>query len=246
MSSNTPVVVAPGKVLIHLLHIRKTGGTVLKHALDASARMDRCEILQHGHGTLLRHVPQGEQVIFFLRDPLTRFVSGFYCRQRQGLPRYNSPWKPDERAAFEQFSSPNELARTLCSSDRARRQLAWTAMGSIQHLCSTLTWLEGEAYLRSRLPDLFYIGFQETLNRDFESLKHKLGLPEDLRLSDDEVAAHRAPAHFSYHLDDVAKANLREWYDADQRMVDFCRTHAAQINGRPFPGEKASAVYPPP
>jgi Sulfotransferase family len=221
------------EITVHVLHVPKTGGTVLKHALEAYPRTDRCAIIQHAHGTFLRDVPAGEQVIFLLRDPLTRFVSGFYSRQRNGYPRYNGSWKPGERAAFERFSSPNELARTLSSSEREQRQLAWSAMGSIQHLCSTLAWLEGEAYLRSRLPDIFYIGFQETLNQDFDYLRPKLGLPEELKLSDDEVVAHRNPAHLDYHLDDLAAANLREWYQADQRLLDFCRSHAPQVNARP-------------
>jgi len=215
---------------IHLLHLRKTGGTVLKHVLEAYAHTSECTIIPHGHSTVLRDVPLGEKVIFFLRDPLTRFVSGFYCRQRQGSPRYNSPWKPAERAAFERFQSPNDLARTLSSPDPTERELAWSAMGTIQHLCSTLTWLESEAYLRSRLPDILYIGFQEALSRDFECLKKKLNLPAGLRLTEDEVEAHRHPPHLDYQLDALAVANLREWYEADQHILDLCRLHAPQVN----------------
>jgi Sulfotransferase family len=218
--------------VVHLLHVRKTGGTALWHALEAHARTDRRVVVHHGHGTRLRDVPPGEQAMFFLRDPIRRFVSGFYCRQRQGLPRYNSPWKPDERAAFERFQGPNELARTLSSEDDAQRDLARAAMGAIQHLCSTLTWLESEAYLLSRLPDIFYIGFQETLNEDFERLKQKLDLPAELGLTDDEISAHRNPAHLDYHLDATAVANLRAWYQADQRMLDLCRARAAEVNAR--------------
>jgi hypothetical protein len=235
--------VAPGELraclVIHLLHIRKTGGSALWHAIKAHARTDRRAIIHHPHTTLLSHVPRGEKAIFFLRDPLTRFVSGFYCRQRQGLPRYDSPWKHGERAAFERFHTPNELARTLSSPHRVQRELAWAAMGNIQHLCSTLTWLESEAYLRSRLPEIFYIGFQETLNEDFEHLKQKLSLPAPLRISDDEVAAHRNPAHLDYHLDDLAVANLRAWYETDQCILDFCRTHAEELNRRAAPVQGA-------
>jgi hypothetical protein len=222
----------PGLV-VHLLHIGKTGGTALWHALEPHARTDRHVIVHHPHTTVLRDVPPGEKALFFLRDPLTRFVSGFYCRQRYGRPRYNSPWKPGERAAFERFHTPNELARDLWSPDRAQREHAWAAMGSILHMCSTLTWFESETYLRSRLLDIFYIGFQETLNEDFERLKEKFALPTSLRLTDDEVAAHRNPAHLDYRLDDLAVANLRAWYEADQRILDFCRTHAAAVNERP-------------
>jgi MoaA/NifB/PqqE/SkfB family radical SAM enzyme len=218
--------------VIHLLHVRKTGGTALKHALEGHLFTERYVIIGHDHPTRLRDVPLGEQAVFFLRDPLTRFVSGFYCRQRNGQPRYNSVWTTGERAAFERFQSPNELARTL-SSGGVEGELARTAMVAIQHLCSNLTWLESEEYLLSRLPDIFYIGFQETLNADFEGLRQKLGLPADLRLTDDEIAANRNPSHLEYNLDEVAVANLRDWYAADQRMVEFCRRRAAELNERP-------------
>jgi hypothetical protein len=225
--------------VIHLLHVRKTGGTVLWHGLAAHARTDRYSIVHHPHATLLRHVPPGELAVFILRDPITRFVSGFYCRQREGRPRYDSPWKAGERLAFAQFASPNELARSLSSPRRAEREAAWAAMGTIQHLSSTLTWLESEEYLRSRLGDLFYIGFQKTLNEDFERLKEKLGLPAELTLTDDEIEAHRNPAHLDYHLDERAVANLRAWYEADQRILDYCRTHAAEVNARLIPARGA-------
>jgi hypothetical protein len=229
---------APGEreagLVVHLLHIRKTGGTVLWHALEPHARTDRAVLVRHPHATQLRDVPPGEKAVFFLRDPLTRFVSGFYCRQRQGRPRYDSPWKAGERVAFERFHTPNELARALSSSDRVRREHAWAAMGTIQHLCSTLTWLESEEYVRSRLDDVFYIGFQETLRDDFERLKEKLGLPAEMRLSEDAVEAHRNPQHLDYRLDDLAAANLRAWYESDQHILDFCRTQAAAVNERRF------------
>src|SRR5579871_4622690 len=219
-------------VVVHLIHVRKTGGTALKHAFDAHPRTDRYRILHHGHGTLLRDVPPGDKAIFFLRDPVARFVSGFYCRQRMGRPRYNSPWTVNERAAFERFQAPNQLASALSSADESERSCAQSAMRAIQHLCSVFTWLESEAYLLSRLPDIFYIGFQETLDEDFEGLKLKLGLPPELRLSDDEVLSHRRPAHLDGHLDELAVANLRAWYEADRKIIDLCRWLSPEINGR--------------
>jgi hypothetical protein len=219
-------------VVVHLIHVRKTGGTALKHAFDAYPRTDRYRILHHGHGTLLRDVPPSEKAIFFLRDPVARFVSGFYCRQRMGQPRYISPWTANERAAFEHFRTPNELASMLYSADESERSLAQEAMRAIQHLCSVFTWLESEAYLLSRLPDIFYIGFQETLSEDFERLKRKLGLRSELRLSEDEVLSHRRPAHLDGHLDDLAVENLRTWYETDRKIIDLCRMLSAQINGR--------------
>jgi len=80
-----------GKQLIHFLHIGKTGGSAIKYALTQYSVSGRYAIYLHSHNFRLRDVPIGESVFFFLRDPISRFKSGFYSRQRQGQPRYFVP-----------------------------------------------------------------------------------------------------------------------------------------------------------
>ena len=84
-----------GREVVHLLHIGKTGGTALKTALAGAASPTHVLILED-HPTRLRSVPVGERVAFFVRDPLTRFVSGFLSRQRKGRPRYFHDWSAEE------------------------------------------------------------------------------------------------------------------------------------------------------
>src|SRR5689334_1107802 len=84
---------------VHLLHVGKTGGTAVKHAL-AGVVTEQFRIVAHSHDITIRDVPIGEHVVFFVRDPISRFVSGFYSRQRQGRPRYDVPWSPNESIAF--------------------------------------------------------------------------------------------------------------------------------------------------
>ena len=59
--------------------------------------------------SILNDVPAGEKVVFFTRDPVSRFISGFYSRKDgdhgtrfRGLPARKPP--------FPEFSTPNELA----------------------------------------------------------------------------------------------------------------------------------------
>jgi hypothetical protein len=213
-----------GKKMVHLLHIRKTGGSAIKHALAPHLETSRYVIHLHSHGFRLRDVPEGDGVVFFVRDPISRFVSGFFSRQRQGQPRYFSPWTPDERIAFEHFSTPNELAAALFSSDEEMAALAEKAMKSIRHVKSSYwKWLESEEYLRYRIPDIFFIGFLERLSEDFQALKSKLGLPAGVVLPDDDVLAHRSPANLDKSLEDGAVENLRRWYKDDFRLVSMCR-----------------------
>ncbi|MCZ6836891.1 MAG: sulfotransferase family 2 domain-containing protein [Planctomycetota bacterium] len=207
-----------------MIHIGKTGGSVIKHALESLPPNERYDFQCYTHHTRLKKIPVGDHCFFFLRDPISRFISGFNSRKRQGKPLYFYEWKPGERIAFETFHSPNELALALSHRKRAHRLRANQAMNKIRHVKrSYWYWFRDESYFRSRLDDLFFIGFQETLNADFEILKKKLSLPEDLSLSNDEVIAHKNPDHLDKHLDDQAIENLKQWYAKDYEFMDLCR-----------------------
>ena len=135
-----------GKQIVHLLHIRKTGGTALRHALESYPASSHYEVVIHHHGATLADVPLGDQVVFALRDPASRFVSGFMSRQRQGRPAHFDPWTPGEAKAFGRFSSPDELACALSSDDVDRKRDAVRAMDEILHLRFHYSdWLIAEA-----------------------------------------------------------------------------------------------------
>ena len=199
-----------GKRIIHLLHIGKTGGTAVKEALKPYLSGESYEVVCHRHGTTLREIPDGDGVIFFLRDPISRFVSGFYSRQRKGRPRYNVPWSPGEAKAFRRFGTPNQLALALSSENDRKRRVAIESMGSIQHVRDSFwSWFDNESYFQSRIPAIEFIGFQETLDRDFEALKGRLHLPEEAVLPKDDQGSHKNPEVVDKRLDDEATINLK-------------------------------------
>jgi hypothetical protein len=206
--------------MIHFLHIGKTGGTALVHALK---QQEVWQVVIHEHTDTLKKVPIGDGVFFFLRNPITRFVSGFISRQRQGQPRYFFPWSKGEALAFKKFSTPNALAEALSSSNAADRDEAVMAMKSIQHVRDSYWyWLDSPTYLRSRSPDILFIGQQEHLNNDVRVLaKHLKCGP--LALPDDDVAAHRNPSHADKSLTETAVANLCTWYRKDFIALHMCR-----------------------
>lgn len=232
---------------LHFLHIGKTGGTALVYALNqhgycvqspqrAQANMpdiydlnthdenSPLTIYIHPHNEPLRSVPVGKKVFFFLRDPISRCISGFYSRQRQGQPRYNSSWSKGEQQAYEQFSTINELGLALSSKNRDEKALAQKAMRNIQHVRDSYwMWFESEEYFRSRQGDIFFVGFQENLATDFEKLKAKLKLPANVSLPNDVVLAHKNPADVDKKLDQVAQQNLRRWYKDDYRLIALCK-----------------------
>lgn len=217
---------------LHVLHVGKTGGTALNHVLVEHANMARYKLVFGGHELTLAGIPDGERFMFFIRDPLSRFVSAFNSRLREGRPRYHYPWREEERAAFAVFKTPDELAAALSSADAEERAQAEQAMHGIGHLNTRYSfWFGDEAAFRARLPDLFFVGFQERLDEDFELLKRKLGLPPRADLPRGE-AAHQAPAGFDTRLGETARANLERWYADDLAFVELCRELASRMNVR--------------
>ena len=212
-----------GKRLINLLHIGKTGGSAIGHALEPYF-ISRHQIIKfRRHRVRLIDIPKGESVAFFLRDPISRFVSGFHCRQRQSRPRYYVPWLPGERRAFKEFHTPQQLALALSSPNEEKKASAHRAMRCIFHIKRPYRfWFESEEYFLSRLPDIFFIGFQERLTEDFSILKTKLGLSEYIELPNDDIIAHRTPMGLDKRLTDEARENLQTWYQDDYRFIDLC------------------------
>jgi hypothetical protein len=224
-------------VTVHFLHIGKTGGSAIKDAL----RRERLAywnpknahrypetplggIHLHHHSFRMAHLPPGDLVFFFLRDPVARFVSGFESRRTKGRPRYDYEWSPEERVAFEAFPTAQRLAVALAGPDSDERRKAVAAMRTIRHLGFMQRQVGRPRQLRERLGQVLHIGRQETLAVDWEQIKARLELPADLELPTDPVRAHKreegtAPAGA---LDEEAVRALRDWYARDYRLLDYC------------------------
>ncbi len=213
--------------VVHMLHIGKTGGTALKHALRACPGPESLRLLLHGHVVPLSAIPLRDEVFFFLRDPVSRYVSGFNSRLREGRPSNQRSWTPGERRAFERFGTPDELARALSADDQRVSAEARDAMARIGHVRYPLSrWLGDAELLRKHRDRIVLIGCVDTLESDFERLKDALGLPASCRLPDSDDAAHRAPSNGSNGstaLSDEAVVNLRQWYRADYDLIEACR-----------------------
>ena len=98
------------KVIIHCMHIGKTGGTAIKFAMNlkGSPYVDnKYIIIGHRHSFLLNDVSLCEKCFFFVRDPVERFVSAFYSRKRKGMPRIYREWNKGEKLAFFKFNTPD-------------------------------------------------------------------------------------------------------------------------------------------
>ncbi len=203
---------------VHLLHVGKTGGSALKAALRGKQGDGFDTLHLHHHHFYLPDIPDGDGFFFFVRDPMRRFVSGFYSRLRQGQPRYFFPWSEEEKEAFALFPTPDALASAL--SDPERRADAERAMRAIPHVRDFYTrWLGPPDYFASRQHDLVFVGSQEHLREDFERLKRALGVADDLQLPSDPEKAHRRPEGLDGALSPAARANLAAWYAEDYAFL---------------------------
>jgi hypothetical protein len=225
---------------IHYVHIGKSGGTALKHAIREAGQAKVAQtgdtfdkevpwdsplgpVHLHGHGFKLKHVPDADVAFFSIRDPASRFVSSFYSRLRQGMPRYFRAWSDEEEQAFKWFDTPQDLALALGKRRGKKRAQAEFTMQAIRHIRRPLSlWLGDVEHLRKKLPQVAYIARQETLDEDWERIKTMLELPPDLELPSDPVQAHRAPEELDRTLTPKMVDNLKEWYAEDYKLVALC------------------------
>lgn len=201
--------------LVHFLHIGKCAGTTIK-ALIQSINQDRQIplILAHPHRIGLADLPIGSRYFFSIRNPVTRFYSGFYGRKREDQPRLYVPWSETEQKAFERFPEANDLAEALFS-DSLIGQHAFSAMQSIGHVWKHQhTWFPDIEDVFERRPPLCILR-QEHLSEDIRFLKKALALPFDLRIETDRVKAHKNDYSAAPTLSERAVENLKMWYVAD-------------------------------
>jgi hypothetical protein len=216
---------------VHLLHISKTGGTALRQALEPAAASHG--LILHDHFTLLRDVPSHEHACFVVRDPVTRFVSGFNSRLRMGRPLIHMPWTDAERWAFDRFRTPNELAEALSADQEERREDAVRAMAGIRHVnMHQSEWLHSVEYLVERRDSIAFVGFQPRLSDDFARLKARLALPDALTLPRDPVRAHATPVGFDTSLSPPARENVARWYARDAAIVEYLAARSDTESGR--------------
>ncbi len=148
---------------------------------------------------------------FVVRDPVSRFISGFYSRKRQSQPLNLVPWSEQERRAFERFSHAEELVEALASGDT----IANDAMANIRHLRYPMSdWLTSAQYLRERSADIAFIARQERLQEDWSRILQVLELQEAIPLPSDIHEANRSPTPLP-ELSSTATRFMRSWYQHD-------------------------------
>ncbi len=228
---------------IHYIHIGKTGGSAIKASLwswsNSSRDLNRrpasfsinmlsegklkekeYNFLLHSHKQRFDKQLDGKY-IFFIRDPLNRYVSSFISRFRQGRPRYNVRYGLLETITFRFFKTPNQLAEVLSSHNRLKRICASMAMLSITQVRKSITYyLRGLDNVKKNQHKIFFVGTTENLDTDFYKMTDLLGI-DNARLVKDPIESHKTPAEYEKmkFLSDRAKDNLIKWYREDYNII---------------------------
>lgn len=153
-----------------VVHIGKTGGSNVKKSLGQQALRG---LRATAHGQFVFGRSPDAKYVFFVRDPVKRYASGFLSRLRQGAPLYHVPWSPGEKLAFERFPTPDAMAVALTAPDPATRAAALAGFHAIQHmrgLAESVGCLHGVGNLVNHMSQVLYVGRTEHLNEDYAKL----------------------------------------------------------------------------
>jgi len=204
-------------------HLAKNGGGSISWFL----RPIRDSWYHAGHRETLpglaERFPQSP-IVFFVRHPVSRFVSGFYNLHRarsQGVRRLPST---ADVLGFNLFPTPDDLLSGLRSADEWTRSAAEYAMNNLPFLRNPLANnLISTATVDAHLSRIAFIGTQENFSNSVEAMRTALSLPASLSLNANDRKSHRSPATLRTTISDENREVLLEWYRDDLVLYEHCR-----------------------
>jgi len=213
---------------ICLLHIGKTGGSFLRSIIRHNEGRGQSDLRLLPHqgnakSSAKRHGAD-RRLALVIRDPETRFVSGFYSRMRQGRPTYDFPWSAEEAIAYSWFASADDLAVALGSSDERMKSAARFAMASIEHLALDYAYyfgsLDGFKAERSQIAMCIDL---PRLTVNLDAVMERLGFP-------DYQMPHKPRVHASPGalpaLSEAGRAGLRAYWAEDWAIYEAALAEA--------------------
>lgn len=222
---------------IHFLHIGKCAGTQIERIISEINDFKVGgipRIVKRNHDIFLRDLPPHVGYFFSIRDPISRFKSGFYSKKRKGQPRRHSEWTKYEAFAFSHFDEANDLAEALFLEGRAGNHAA-AAINSIRHTSQNQSdWFYcSGSFLFVRPP--IYIIRQENFQNDCLELFSRIGIQDywpKVSISSDFTLAHANDYSRSPDLSPLAVKNLMTWYAQDLAFHRMCVSWI-EAGGRP-------------
>lgn len=211
--------------LIHYLHLGKNAGTQIGNIIDQVNNLYNNKVIhKYGHEKILVDLPFQSKYFFSIRDPISRFISGFYSRKRKGQPRIYVEWTKHEKFAFENFKDANDLAENLYEKG-SNGDKAIQAILSIRHTArNQVDWFVRAGGFLELQPPIYIVRvehFEEDIlafldKSGFGQLKSKITISKDIKIAHSNNYS-EVPA-----LSDKAKNNLKNWYQQDILFYEMC------------------------
>jgi len=204
------------------LHIAKAGGGSIRQFLAPIRGRWAGAGHQFDLDTVAEQWPDAP-MFFFVRDPITRFVSGFNNYHRAVVHKGMKLPQDSHIVSYHLFPTANDLAEGLASDDEFTLSAAHYAITHLAFLARHLVHYLGPTENIDRHRDrIAYIGHFEQFDASVEAMREILDLPPYLELPEDEAKAHRSQASLPTYLSDTARAALRDWYAADIVVYEHC------------------------
>lgn len=222
----------PKRREVYFLHIGKAAGSQVKQMM-AQVNAERSDINFRGltHDVMLADLPEPSDYFFSIRDPISRFRSGFYSRKRFGRPLNDIPWTPHEATAFGNFEHAAELAEALFAPGETGLKAA-AAMKSIRHTAQDqIDWFALAGDIFTVRPPVWILR-QERLEADMKVLLDRLGVEFKPKARRDAKGAHANDYSTVPDLSEAGIANLRRWYSQDFALYDAAETWMALQTGK--------------
>ena len=161
--------------LVYFLHVNKAAGTSAIAGIRKYAANSKTHIivpLPHRYG--LASIPRKAKVALFIRNPETRFASGFEHSYRKGFPHYNTNWSKQEIEVFKVFQSFSSLIQSMSSDDQTLRSIALSAWKHVFHLSHPYRhYLATYLFLQKNIDRIVFVGEQENFQSDWARFSAK-------------------------------------------------------------------------
>jgi len=210
--------------VVYFLHIGKAAGSQVKQMM-AQVNRDRQDICLQGltHDVRLHDLPEPADYFFSIRDPISRFRSGFYSRKRRGRPLNDIAWTDHEATAFANFEHASDLAEALFMPDETGLR-AVAAIKSIRHTAQDqIDWFALTGDIFTVRPPVWVLR-QEHFDADLTVLLHRLGIDFVPEARHDATGAHANDYSGIPPITEQGIENLRRWYAQDFAFYEAIET----------------------
>ena len=157
--------------------------------------------------------------IFFVRDPIKRFISAFT------FSMIDDYFKKQDCSKFRllfgnDFKTPNDLAESIYGDCPIKQNTAQNAMKQIYHMESIKRYLISDDNIKQQKNNILFVGRFEHFQKDSTELCTLLGIdiPNNIPHFHNLSEKHSHYKDLCY-LSEKAKDNLKMWYKDDYNLI---------------------------